>query len=785
MRGALPRHVFAMPRARAIVVAAVAMFALGHTPASAAASASGDVTTSLPLTLPSVPASEKMLVESDQMVYDYDNQTVSAVGNVKIYYGGYTLQAEKVSYNKATGRLVASGNVLLVDPSGAKFASDHIDITDDFRDGFVQSLRVDTPDQTHFTAERAERSGGDTTTFVNGAYTACEPCKEHPEKPPLWNVKAAKIVVDQKEQMVYFTDARIEVLGVPVGWLPYFSAPDPSVKRKSGFLVPNVGYSGQLGASLSMPYFWALAPNYDVTLTPTGFTRQGFLLDAEWRHRLENGQYSIRGAGIYQLDPGAFAGTPGDLRWRGGVRTTGEFAINRDWTFGWDGTLLSDRAFTRNYNVLTDQTSEIVSTAHLTGIHDRNYFEARASYFQILTTEATPGDQYDQARQGFVAPVVDYLRVKDDPWFGGQFTEVTNIQNVMRPSDDPFASGPYFHGTAGDADARDQDDHLGRPDHRSDGPGDHAVRVAARRRVLYRWADQSPPRRQGLTSSNSAFRFMPAVGATWSLPILAVAGNTSHIIEPVAQIIVRPDETGMGALPNNDAQSAVFDTSNLFGYDKFSGYDRVEGGTRANLGIRYHGSFASGATRRGCFRPVLSSSPARIPTRSIPSRMSPPIPVLRRRTPTTSPAWRGIRAPDRRVSARGRFDDATFTLNRGELEATTALGPVTASASYLYLRSNPNVGITTPASVVRTAASVNFAENWRAFGTMTYDIANSAIASDSFGIAFDNECLTASVAYSETRLGYTDLTPTRWLNFRLQLRTFGEASVTSNLSNLN
>ena len=43
-----------------------------------------------------------MLVESDQMVYDYDNQTVSAVGNVKIYYAGYTLQAEKVSYNKAT-----------------------------------------------------------------------------------------------------------------------------------------------------------------------------------------------------------------------------------------------------------------------------------------------------------------------------------------------------------------------------------------------------------------------------------------------------------------------------------------------------------------------------------------------------------------------------------------------------------------------------------------------------------------------------------------------------------
>jgi LPS-assembly protein len=115
------------------------------------------------------------------------------------------------------------------------------------------------------------------------------------------------------------------------------------------------------------------------------------------------------------------------------------------------------------------------------------------------------------------------------------------------------------------------------------------------------------------------------------------------------------------------------------------------------------------------------------------------------------------------------------------LQATTALGPITASASYLYLRSNPNVGIMSPASVVRGAASVNVSENWRAFGTMTYDFANSSVASDSFGIAFDNECLTLSLAYSET---YTSDQPSRWLNLRLALRTFGDAAVSGDLNNL-
>ena len=162
---------------------------------------------------PAISPGERMLVESDQLVYDYDHNAVSAVGNVKIYYGGYTLEAEKVTYNKSSGRLFAEGHVKLVDPTGAQIYTDYIDITDNFRDGFVQSLRVDSADHTHFGAASAERSG-DTTTFANGSYTACEPCKQHPEKPPLWDVKAAKIVLDQKEHMVYFTNAKFEFMGL-------------------------------------------------------------------------------------------------------------------------------------------------------------------------------------------------------------------------------------------------------------------------------------------------------------------------------------------------------------------------------------------------------------------------------------------------------------------------------------------------------------------------------------------------------------------------------------------
>src|SRR5262249_58618960 len=109
-------------------------------------------------------------------------------------------------------------------------------------DGFVDSLRLDAPEQTRFAAPRAERSGH-FTVCKNGVYPACEPCVEDPMKPPKWQVKAARIIHDQDEKMLYFEDARLEFVGVPLAYLPYMSAPDPTVKRKTGFLSPNYSTS--------------------------------------------------------------------------------------------------------------------------------------------------------------------------------------------------------------------------------------------------------------------------------------------------------------------------------------------------------------------------------------------------------------------------------------------------------------------------------------------------------------------------------------------------------------
>ena len=181
-----------------------------------------------------------MLLEADTLIYDNDNDIVTAVGSVQIDYGGNRLVAERVVYNRKTGRLLASGNVEIVDSSGTKIYSDEIDVTDDFANGFVNALRVETIDKTYFAAESAERSAGTATTFNNGVYTACEPCEEKPDRAPIWRIKAQKIIWNGKEKTVRFEHSRFEFFGMPIAYFPVVRSARPD--RQAQDRLPHPGH---------------------------------------------------------------------------------------------------------------------------------------------------------------------------------------------------------------------------------------------------------------------------------------------------------------------------------------------------------------------------------------------------------------------------------------------------------------------------------------------------------------------------------------------------------------
>jgi len=719
----------------------------------------------------------RMLLEADQLVYDFDNRWVSAVGNVEIFYQGYTLVADRVTYKEPSGRLLAEGNVRMTEPDGNIINAQEIDITDNFSDGFINSINVETVDRARFAANSAERREGNVTVFRQGVYTACEPCKDNPERPPLWQVKASKIIHNKQEQTIYYRDARLEFFGVPVAYTPYFFHPDPTVKRKSGFLPPSFRAGSGIGYGVTTPYFWNLAPNYDITFSPTFLTRQGLLAEGAWRHRVMNGAYNVRLAGILQLDPEAFpANTSGDRDFRGSITTEGAFAINSQWSWGWNIVGTTDRTFGREYKIrgLTEQ--EVANTIYLNGFSERNWFDLRGYAFRVQRedpqlTPDTDGIDY-QAEQAVVHPVLDHNYIFDNRILGGELSVNNNVTSLTRTDTDSIttASGlRYFAGVEGTFSRASTNVNWQR---NVIGPLGQVFTPFA-----YLKADVYDVRSEDAQlSSNGAFtRAMPAVGLEYRWPFLATSRHVTQTFSPVAQVIARPNEQHIKDLPNEDAQSLVFDDTILFSRDKFSGYDRQEGGTRANLGFTYQALFDNGASIDAMFGQSFQLAG----TNSFAVR-DVGLTGVGSGLESDRSDYVGRVALDTgqglRMTARGRFDESDLSLDRAEASAIYSNGRNSGSLTYLYRREVPLLGLSEQEEV-SAATQVAVSRYWSVLGGLTFDIDKQARVRHAVGLAYDDECFNLSAIYSETRDAYTDLVSARQVFVRINLRTLGDSEV--------
>src|SRR5690606_24868336 len=143
-------------------------------------------------------------------------------------------------------------------------------------------------DGSRFTAEEGTRTGGTVVELRQASYTPCEPCKEDPSRPPAWQLRAAEVTHDEQAKTITYRDAWFEFAGVPVAYTPYFSHPDGTEDQKSGFLTPRAGYDSELGASYQQEYYWAVAPDKDITvgsIVSTNVNPVGLL---EYRQRFDN-----------------------------------------------------------------------------------------------------------------------------------------------------------------------------------------------------------------------------------------------------------------------------------------------------------------------------------------------------------------------------------------------------------------------------------------------------------------------------------------------------------------
>ncbi|MDA8870566.1 LPS-assembly protein LptD [Rhizobiaceae bacterium] len=731
----------------------------------------------------------QLLLRADRLSFDNDAKVVTAFGNVQMDYDGYNVVAERVSYNQTTRRVKAFGKVEIVEPNGNRIYAEEIDITDDFADGFVNALRVETPENTRFAAQSAERRPGDLTVFNNGVYTACEPCREKPDRAPIWQIKAQTVVLDGVEKTVTYRDASFEFFGVPIAYVPFFRHADPSVKRKRGFLSPRMGQTDELGFWYKQNYFIPIGDTADVTVGGGYYTEQGALIEGRYRQQLENGTFSVFAAGISQQNPDNFdSGPDNDVTERGMVATTGRFDINPRWDVSWSWLAQSDSNFARTYEIQGWDAANITNTVALTGLAGRNYFKASINrYIVQSSTIVSTGDDDDaffaQDQQATLLPLVDYNYETTDGPLAGLTTFDVNLQAIDRQRENTLTG------------ANDEDILFGIEGQSARLTAEVGFKRTLDTSVGLRLTPELSLRGDALAADRGTvratdtasfepqdgFRGMATAGMTASYPLLVRTENTSHVFEPIAQIYARPNIIGQDSMfVNEDSQSLVFGASNLFSRDKFSGYDRIETGTRANVGLRYSAGFASGLTLGavvGQSYHLAGDNPYSVlddPTNAgqdsgLQEDVSDYVASLSLNT------GRGIT-----FDAQARVTKDDLDLARTTLAASLVRGPVTADLTYTYIAAQPAYRFEDDREQVTARGTYNFRENWTVGAGVQYDIDLAYVVNDYVGLTYSDECFLYSLNFKQahTEEGLTS----RAITFNIGLRTLGDFGYTYKVS---
>ncbi len=359
-------------------------------------------------------------IEADRLSFDDGQSTIEADGNVKVEKNGQTLSANKVLWKQAEDQMNAEGNVILLEPDGTVTQAQRMVLDNQLSEGEIYDFRRTLTNQARLKADSAEKSN-DGLLLQNVGYTACPEC-EDPNANPLWNLRARTINYDEAKQDVIYNHMWLEVAGAPVFYMPYFAHPGPNVERRSGFLSPRFeSNTTAFGFGFETPYYFDLAPNYDLTLTPRISEKQDPYLTAHWRHLTTAGTYDITTYAHQSDDPLLTSDPNEDLNI--GFQAKGRFALGQ-----WQTELVAkdanDDLFFRRYKI--DNEDKMESKAVATRYNENGYIRISAHKYRSVLNNQTDKTVDD------ILPSLTQKWAFENPIIGGQLTMTNQLSHERR-----------------------------------------------------------------------------------------------------------------------------------------------------------------------------------------------------------------------------------------------------------------------------------------------------------------------------------------------------------------
>ena len=692
---------------------------------------------------------------ANQVIYDSNADLVTAAGQVRMSREGNFLAANQVSWDRKSGRVVAEGDVVVVNPEGDKLVGDRVELTDTLRDGTIDNLLAILESGGRIAAARGSRAG-DRTELVNAVYSPCPVTTAGGcPKNPSWKITAARVTRDAASGRIRFSGGRLNILGVAVPLLPIFSIGDGSQKGGvTGALVPDIRNDSNHGLELSLPYYWRVDRNLDLTITPHIYTHSAPAIEGRWRHLTSLGAYQLGAFLTYGdiPDPDQFDLTPTD---RNGVRGyfegNGRFQLDPYWTVTGSLRAATDKTVARRYDITRDDRLRNFINAER--ISQDSYISIAGWAFQGLRGSDV------QERIPIALPALDARFRFDDPMLGGKVEVQANSLAILRiegqDTQRAFASARWDLRRVTSMGQEITLTAFGRADaYHTDESAETAVDI-------YRGRD------------GWQYRAIGALAADLRWPLVGPLLGGTQRLTPRVQLVLTPPTPNL-KIPNEDARAVDLEDSNLFALNRFPGYDRWEDGSRVTYGVEWaldRPKWAIQAVIGQSYR--LTRDPSIFPDGTgLTDRFSDIVGRTR---------IRFGRFID--LTHRYRVDKDSFAIRRNELDLTVGTNLTYAQIGYLRLNRDiaPTVEDLRDKEELRLAGRWQFQRYWSVFGSTVLDLTGKdedpLSLADGYepvrhrlGITYEDDCLELGVAWKRDyeRIGEFKKGSTFSINFALK-----------------
>lgn len=681
-------------------------------------------------------AQDMATLTADRVSVSGDSLLV-AEGGVEISYRGQLVRATSIRYDRAADVLTIEGPILIADGQGNLLFADQAELSADLTEGLLKSARLVMNEQLQIAAARIHRVGGRYTQLSNSVASSCQVCSTNPT--PLWEIRAARVVHDQQERQLYFDRAQLRMAGVPVFYLPRLRMPDPTLDRATGFLMPRIRTTSGLGTGIKLPYFIALGPSRDLTLTPYLSTKNGRTLELRYRQAFQTGDIQFDGA-LSRDDL-----RPGEDRFYG--LATGSFDLPRDYKLSFQLEAVSDPAYLLDYGI--SEKDRIDSRIEVSRTRRNEHISGRLVHFRTIRE-----GESNATLPSLVGDFTFYRRFSGGP-LGGEAGLRFQTHSHYRTSDAVLDG-------VGDADDFSDGRDLGRVSLRLDwrrtgvfGPGLLITGLAEAAGDIYSI-------RQDAVYQGETTRLSGAAGVELRWPWVAAGGNgATYVIEPIAQLVVSPRHGP--DLPNEDSALVEFDEGNLFALNRFSGSDAREEGLRANLGLSWTRFDASGGSVGLTLGRVLRDTDEHqfSAASGLDGLRSDWLAAARITLP------QGLAMTNRLI-----IDDG-FGLTKAELRVDLQRQQYGLSSSYLWIQADPGENRLTDSEELVLDGRYDLTPNWEAKASGRFDLEADRATQAGLGLEFRNECLALDLSLSRRFTSSTSVEPTTDFGLSVDLLGFG------------